>query len=147
MSSDTDENPVKIVLDTNILISALGFGGKPREIFLLALKKKIQGVISVVLLAELNEVILKKFPKLEPQLSFIEKQIKDKFLVVKPHRTLSILKDEADNRVLEAAMEGNCDYIITGDKELLALKSFQNIKITNPQEFFREIGVVENPQT
>lgn len=139
MNSDTDENPVKIVLDTNILISAFGFGGKPREIFLLTLKKKIQGVISIVLLAELNEVIFKKFPKLEPQLLSIEKQIKDKFLVVKPGKTLNIVKDEDDNRVLEAALEANCHYIITGDKELLDLRSFRGIKIITADQFLKEI--------
>lgn len=140
MNSDTDENPVKIVLDTNILISAFGFGGKPREIFLLTLKKKIQGVISLVLLAELNEVILKKFPKLEPQLSLIEKQIKDKFLVVKPGKILNIVKDEDDNRVLEAAMEGNCNYIVTGDKELLELQSFRGIKIITADQFLKKVS-------
>lgn len=137
MNSDTDENPVKVVLDTNILISAFGFSGKPREIFLLILEKekKIQGVISPVLLAELNEVILKKFPKLEPQLPFIEKQLKNKFLVVKPKKILHIVKDEDDNRVLEAAVEGSCSYIVTGDKELLNLQSFQEIKIVTADQF------------
>lgn len=62
MSLDTDENRVKVVLDTNILISAIIFGGKPNQVLLLVLKDKIQAITSPILLAELREVLNKKFP-------------------------------------------------------------------------------------
>lgn len=140
MNSDINENHPKVVLDTNVLISAIGFGGKPRVVLLLAIEGEIKGIISRVLLAELHEVISKKFPKLEPQLLIIEEQIKEKFTIVQPKKSVNISRDEDDNRVLEAALEGRCEYIITGDEDLLNLSKFKNIKIITPNEFLKEIG-------
>lgn len=131
------ENPVKVVLDTNILISAIGFGGKPREILLLVIEKKIRVVTSAILLAELIEVISKKFSELEPKLFAIEKKIKKSFIMVQPKIALSISRDEDDNRILEAAVEGNCDFIVTGDKDLLDLGKCKHTKIVTAEEFLK----------
>lgn len=140
MNSDTPESRVKVVLDTNILISAIGFGGKPRDTLLLVFEDKIMGVISPILLAELQEVIVKKFLKLMYLLPSAEQMIRRKFLIVRPKKSLHIVRDEDDNRVLEAAIEGKCDYIITGDKDLLSLQRFKKIKIFTPDQFLKEIG-------
>ena len=128
-------NPVNVVLDTNILISAIGFGGKPREILNLVLEREIMGVISPVLLAELEDVISKKFPKLENDFRRTRRRIKRRFKMVYPSETINVLRDKPDNRILEAAVERNCDYIITGDKELLKLGNFKKIKIVNTDQF------------
>ena len=63
------------LLDTNIIISGLGFGGKPREILDLILDDKIKAVTSPILLAELEDVITKKFQKLTYSIEPINKQI------------------------------------------------------------------------
>ena len=130
---------VRVVLDTNILISALGFGGKPREIFKLVLEKKITAISSHILLAEFDDVISKKFPKLATELDRIQKQFKKNMKIVKPSRSVHILQDEPDNRVLEAASEGGCDYIVTGDNDLLNLKKFKNILVLKPDNFLLSI--------
>lgn len=140
MSIDTAANPVKVTLDTNIIISGIGFGGKPRKILHLILDKKIKAVTSSILLAELEDVIDKKFPKLASSFVLISKQIKGKFKIVKPKKSLLIARDEDDNRVLEAAIEGECSHIITGDRDLLDLKIFKNIKIVTPDTFLSEIS-------
>jgi len=140
MNLGTSKDPVKVLLDTNILISAVGFGGEPRKVFLLALQKKIQAVTSPILLAELREVISKKFPKLVPYLTRIEKGIKKSFIIVQPEMTINILKDTDDNRVLEAAVDGECEYIVTGDKELLELDTFRRIKIIPVVHFLSSLG-------
>ena len=135
MNSDTVGNRTKVVLDTNILISGVGFKGSPREILSLVLDDKITAITSPVLLAELREVIFKKFPKLVIQLAIMEERIKEKFLIVSPKETLNLVRDKDDNRVLEAAVEGNCDYIVTGDLDLLELKQYKRIKIVTPTDF------------
>lgn len=132
-------NQVKIILDTNILISALGFGGKPREILRLVLDKKLKASSSTTLLAELEDIISKKFPKLATDFEKINKQLRKKFKIVRPKVSINILQDEPDNRLLEAALEGNCQYIITGDKELLELRSFKGIRIMTADEFLNII--------
>lgn len=130
---------VKVLLDTNVIISAIGFGGKPRDMLALVLKNRIRAVTSPVLLAELEDVINKKFPLLTVEYKRINRLIRKKFKIVEPKKSLRILHDEPDNRVLEAATQGKCSYIITGDKELLKLGHFQKIKILSTDEFLLEI--------
>lgn len=126
--------PVKVVLDTNISVSSLIFGGKPQQIENLILEKEVIGITSLSLLAELIDVLTKKFHFNEFRLKQAEKKIKKNFTLVQPTSAFKILKDDSDNRVLEAAVEGKCDFIVTGDKELLELKEFKGIKIVTPAE-------------
>lgn len=137
MSIDTSRSKFKVVLDTNILISAIGFGGKPRRVLQLVLSKQIQAIISPILMAELQDIIFKKFPLLVGKYEKIHKLIKRKTKLVKPTVSLHILKDEPDNRVLEAASVGLCQYIITGDKELLQLGNYKGIKILTADQFLQ----------
>ena len=137
MSFDTDENLVKVLLDTNILVSAIVFGGKPEQILHLILEEEFLAITSPVLLAELKEVLNKKFPPRETDFKLTIKNIEEIFKTIQPKKTINILNDNDDNRVLEAAIEGNCKYIVTGDKELLSLKSYQGVKIVTAGEFLK----------
>ncbi|MBI5358673.1 putative toxin-antitoxin system toxin component, PIN family [Candidatus Amesbacteria bacterium] len=128
----------RVVLDTNVLISAIVFGGKSRSVLKLLLKDKIVGVTSGVLLAELSEVIHKKFPFKKSDLEYIEEQIRTDFELVNPRIEIKIARDDDDNRVLEAAVEGDCEYIVTGDEDLLIFKKYKTIKIMTPAEFLNE---------
>ena len=127
----------KIVLDTNILISTIGWKGNPKEIFKKVLEKQFELIISQKQLEELKRVM--NYPKF----SFTENQ-KNKFLsilletatVVETHNNLDIIKEDPDdNIILETAIENNAEYIITGDNHLLKLKNFKQIKIVTPAEF------------
>ncbi|HCM38322.1 MAG: hypothetical protein UV61_C0022G0008 [Candidatus Gottesmanbacteria bacterium GW2011_GWB1_43_11] len=126
-----------VVLDTNILVSAIVYGGKPQYILNLVVEKKIQAVTSYILLAELLEALSKKFPLSTGDLDLVEIQIKQNFIITTPRSTLKVVRDDTDNKVLEAAIEGNCTYIITGDRDLLDLVSYKNIKILTASEFLQ----------
>ncbi len=131
-----DENPKLVVLDTNILISAILYGGKPRDILSQVLSKEILAITSPILLAELVDVLAKKFTLAPDDILLIEEEVKNHFILVYPKKSIEVLKkDPPDNRVLEAAVEGHCGWIVTGDKELLNLKSFRSIKIVTASEF------------
>jgi len=136
MSSAMAVNP-KVVLDTNVIISAIGYGGKPGKVFLLALEEKIHAITSEVFLAEVQEILIKKLSLSSSDLELIIGEIEDKFTIVAPKHSLHIIRDEDDNRVLEAAVEGNCDFIITGDQDLLELSKYQHIKILTPENFLQ----------
>lgn len=120
---------IRLVLDTNIIISALLFGGKPRELFQLALKGDVFAVTSEVLLLELSQILTGKFGFSKEKAKIVVAKIKESFLVVAPSKEIHILKDEPDNRVLEAAVAGKVRYIVTGDKALLELKEYKKVKI------------------
>lgn len=135
MNLGTDESLVKVVLDTNILVSAIAFGGKPQQILSLVLEENLLAVTSPILLAELREVLGKKFPLKEKDFRLTIKSIEEIFRAIQPKKPVEVLLDDDDNRVLEAAVEGDCKYIITGDQDLLDLGSFRGIKIVSADEF------------
>lgn len=140
MNIGTAGKPLETLLDTNILISALVYGGKPEQIVKLILEKKVKGITSLTLLVELLDTLTQKF-HFEPQkIQQIERLMKKSFHFVYPKRALHIVKDEDDNHVLEAAVEGNCKYIVTGDKQLLELRLFRGIKIITADQFLGEIS-------
>jgi len=135
MNTATEGKPQRVLLDTNVVVSALVFGGKPGHILSLLLEKKFRAIASPILFAEIEDVINKKFPLSGEDLRLFRKQTQKTFEIVNPKETISLLKDDADNRILEAAVEGKCQYIITGDKELLSLREFKGIKIVRVTEF------------
>lgn len=125
----------RVVLDTNVIISALVFAGKPRAILQMVIQKKVIGVISPYLLSELFTILSTKFEFNESKLTLLERKIKQKFTLVYPKKEITVCRDKADNRVLETAIEGKCNFIITGDKDLLVLAKHGRIAIVTPDQY------------
>lgn len=130
---------LRVVLDSNILISAYVYHGKPESVLNLVIEDKIHAIISPALISELFDVLRKKFDVSKSSLLTIESEIKDTFEIVHPRESLAIVRDAADNRVLEAAVEGKCQYIVTGDKELLKFGSYKSIKIVTAEKFLKNV--------
>ena len=128
-------NPPKVVLDTNILVSALLFGGKPRNVLELVRLKKIAAFTSLILLAELIDVLTKKFGFSQEMLKIYLLKLQKHLIIIQPRTEIHVLKDEADNRILETAREAKCKFIITGDKEFLKLEEYEGIKIISVEDF------------
>lgn len=139
MDTDTAGNSPKVTLDTNILISALVYGGKPELVLRLIVEKKVNGVTSLILLAELLDTLINKFRFEFLRIQQIERLIKKHFHFVYPKKVLDVVRDEDDNRVLEAALEGRCDFVITGDQDLLELRNYKKIKILTAEEFLQSL--------
>lgn len=134
------ENP-KIVIDTNVFVSGLNFKGKPREVLDLIWKEEIKVYLSLFILRELEKVLEEDFGWNKEQIERTIKRIKDKTMKVQPKVKISVIKEkDDDNRILECAVEGKAQYIVSGDKQhLLPLKEYEGIKILSPAEFLREI--------
>lgn len=128
----------RVVLDSNILISAIVFGGKPLDVLSMILNESIDGIISRHLLAELSDVLSKNFSIHSTEIDLIQEEIEDVFEIVQPKKSIHVVRDDSDNKVIEAAVEGNCDYIITGDKDLLSLGIYKGIKIITASEFLNK---------
>ena len=141
MSTVKKNQNVKAVLDTNVYISAILFGGKPERIRKLSKEGKIEILISEAIIAEIAEVLRKTFDWGNLQISQTINEIREITTLVTPRQTLSIIKkDEDDNRILECAAEGKAGYIVSGDKHILLLKEYQGIKILSPAQFLRVIS-------
>ena len=130
---------MRVVLDTNVYISAILFGGNCEEILRLAALESFNIAISKDILAEIDSILKEKFGWSKKQVVEAMSYIKDISTLIKPDVTLSVVKkDPSDNKIIECAVASNAGYIVTGDKKhLLPLKKYNNIKILNPAEFLK----------
>ena len=130
----------KVVLDTNVLISGILFGGNPRQILELVIQGKIDAYISPAIFTEFREVLIRpKFGLTQEKCFSIAKEIEDIFCFVFPRITVDLIKDDPeDNIILECALAAGVKYIITGDPHLLKLELFEKIKIISPASFVAE---------
>ena len=125
-----------VVFDTNIFVSALVFpGGRAEEAIIRILSGTDHLVISKPLLDELLVVLARKFNRDREELSRVALWISELAESVHSSRRLNVVDDEADNRVLECAVAGKAELIITGDKALLQLKSFEGILIESLSDY------------
>lgn len=130
---------LRIVLDTNCLVSAFFTGNYSNQIVDLARKKKLAIITSRTLNSELSEVFRRRVVANQLKKNHFLNKILALSLIVSPAKTIvEIDRDPDDNRVLEAAVEGKCDFIVTGDKDLLELKKYKNIRILAPKDFLEE---------
>ena len=125
-----------LVLDTNVLISAVLFGGTPESIVNLCRSGKTQLVTSDAVLAELSGVLRRKFGMESWQVVAIVEELRSFAMVVVPAVTVNVIEvDPDDNRVLECAVEARADFIVSGDtRHLLALAEYDGIPIVSPAE-------------
>ena len=127
---------MKVFFDTNIFISAFVIpGGKAEEVYLHVLKGDFDLYSSVAILTETAQKLREKFAGPENQIVGLLKAISKVATVIKTRPHLHILPDEPDNRILECALEAKADFIVSGDRHLLSLKHFQNIKIVRLSNF------------
>ena len=126
---------IKACLDTNVIISAVIFDGKPEKVLKLAREGKIHLVISPAILSEVRKVLTVKFNRDDSEIKRLVKWLVAVGKVVEPKRKISKVNYQPDNRILECALAGKTDYIVSGDKKhLLPLLEFEGIKIiTAPQ--------------
>lgn len=125
----------RIVLDTNTRISAIIFGGKPRELADHACPPEYLQVVSQPLLDELREILERKFHWPEPAIAKEVGHIATVSLFVIPNAIDPVCRDPDDDRILECALAGHADFIGTGDRDLLTLGSFQGIPILTVRQF------------
>jgi putative PIN family toxin of toxin-antitoxin system len=133
---------LKVVLDTNVLISAILFGGKPRQILEKAIRGEIRLCLSEPILEELKGVLQRsKFDYSPEMIQFILMELTGIADFVNPSETINVvLEDPEDNRILECAVEAKANYIITGDFHLLKLRWYRNIEIVNSVAFLEKLS-------
>ena len=134
---------MRVVIDTNVLISALFWPGKPKQLFNQVRRGKITFLTSEMLLAELKEVLTrvdKPFTLSAEESERVLVAIRNLAEIIEPHTLVQACRDDADNRILECALDGQADWIVTGDSDLLDLKSFQEIKIAAVADFLSAVN-------
>ena len=129
---------IKTCLDTNVIISAAIFDGKPEQVLKLAQEGKIHLVISAAILSEARRVLTFKFNRDETEIKRLVKWLVAVGKVVEPKRKIRKVTYAPDNRILECAVEGKVDFIVSGDKKhLLPLSEFEGIKIITASQLLK----------
>ena len=129
---------MKLVFDTNIFISAFVIPhSKAEKAILRILEGTDSLIISKEIINEVLSVLSAKFHRDSEAISHTALYLSDLAQIVKPVKRIHILEDDPDNRVLECALHGKADAIVTGDKEVLKLKEFEGIRIMSLKEYLR----------
>ena len=127
---------MRVVFDTNILISALVFpGGQGEAALRRIINERDELVLSKPILDELLGTLARKFSRNTEELAHVAVFISDLATIVRPRRRLAVVKDEPDNRVLERALTGRAQAIVTGDRQLLALSEFRGVRLLSLRDY------------
>ena len=134
---------MKVVLDTNILVSALIKAGKPRDLFNRLVKDK-QIVLSRAILEEFLDVI--EDPKIakytsEKDVTVFLNTLKNSARIVQvKSKFKAVMDDPDDDAIVRAAYDSKANYIISGDKHLLALKHIRGTRILTVDEMLNALN-------
>jgi len=128
---------MKLVIDTNVFVSSFYFAGNPRKVFDRVTDGLDELFITDDILAEIVSVMSrKKFNSGNDEIAEYINIIENyaiKLLVGNALENAS--RDQDDNKILQCGLDGNVDYIITGDNDLLVLKEYNKIKIIKPKDY------------
>lgn len=126
----------RVVFDTNIYISAfITPGGKGEAAWRLAIDGRINLYTSIPILTELARKLREKFHWDDAHITAAIRHVAAAATIVRPEQQLAVLADEPDNRILECAETAAADLIVTGDRHLLSLESYQKIAVVTLAEF------------
>ena len=134
---------MRVVPDTNVVVSGLNFPGNERLILELALRGRFELYLSPFILEEVTGVLGRKFGWDEDRAAEACRTLEKAGTVIEPRRLPDVIEaNEADNRILECATEASADYLITGDRRhLLPLEEHQGVTMLNAPRFLAVLGL------
>lgn len=124
----------RVVVDTNVFVSGVLFGGNPEKILKLILGKTFDLLISPEVAFEIIRK-LELFGAEAKDIDDLKYIFNEGAIKVVPKEKVNVCRDPKDNMFLELSLSGNADYLVTGDKDLLEIKEFKGTKIIKPKEF------------
>jgi putative PIN family toxin of toxin-antitoxin system len=127
---------MKIVIDTNILISGVFFGGFPRNILSAIVRGKLTACATSEIIEEYQEIVQEMIARKQ---GHIHLEILDPLIqameIIDPVSKITICRDPDDNKFIECAKDAQALYIVSGDKDLLVLEQYENIQIVTAKDF------------
>jgi len=130
---------MKVVFDSNILVAALLLPGGRAEAAVANILDGVDDlVISRLIIQEVLSVLASKFSRDKEELSRVAVVLGELGRIVEPSRRLYVLRDEPDNRILECAVEGNAEAIVTGDKAMLAIGEYEGIRLVTLADYLKK---------
>jgi len=126
---------MKIVLDTNVLVSGIFWGGVPEKILELAISGEVEIYATEEILNEYFRII-EKIGKKDKDLCSQWKMLLIQIVkIVQPTKKIKICRDPKDDMFLECAVSSKSKYIVSGDDDLLSLKEVNEIQIITAKKY------------
>lgn len=127
---------IRIVLDTNVIVSALVFGGVPRSVLELAEAGQYELFYSEPIQEEVRRVLTEKFGWSAAILKEVLPVLWSMGELVVPRTVVRAVPDDPDdNRILECALAARAHFVVSGDRHLLDLRPYKSILIVSPRQF------------
>jgi putative PIN family toxin of toxin-antitoxin system len=137
---------VRVTADSNIYVSGILFGGKPLTLLKLGHARRIRLFISDDIIDETLGVLREKFKRSRESIIVAEEFVRVCTYEVAPTERLNVVPDdEDDNRVIECAVAGGCEYVVTGDTDLLRLETYRDIAILRVSDFLNRFADQPGP--
>ena len=128
---------MRIVIDTNVIASAVLFGGKPGALICFILTHMVSAVATQEIIDEYQTTLDSLFQKYNGrELFFSADSIYSAMEIIPAQTRVDVCRDPDDNKFISCAIDGQCYYIVSGDKDLLTLKEYSDVKIVTVAEFF-----------
>ena len=131
---------MRIVIDTNIIASAIFFGGRPRELLELLLQHELSAFITQEIIEEYQgtiEYLQNEYPS--KRITVPLTQIIAACNMIETTSEVKVCRDPDDDKFFACALDSRSLYIVSGDKDLLAVKQYKDVQVVTVAQFFRDI--------
>ena len=131
---------MKIVVDTNVIASAIFFGGNPYQLLRHIMEDKVDVVASKEIVDEYEEIVLRliqKYPSIRTKIPLHD--LVAKFEIIRVTSDIHVSRDPDDDKFLSCAVDGKCVYIVSGDSDLLSIGNYGDIEILTVTDFLSRI--------
>lgn len=130
---------IRLVPNTNIIISSVFWRGNPFEVIRRGILGEYQLVISAEILDEVVDKLRNKFKFPEESIQELIDILMTYCHIIEVNSKFDVVRDKKDNKIIECAFDGKADYIVTGDPDLLELKEFKSTRIITAKEFLEKV--------
>ena len=127
---------MRIVIDTNVIASAVFFGGRPYQLLRYIMENYVEVVASKEIVDEYEEIILRlqqKYPAITTKIPFHD--ILAKLEIIRVSSDIHVSRDPDDDKFISCAVDGKCLYIVSGDSDLLSIGKYEGIEILTVADF------------
>ena len=127
---------MKIVVDTNVMIWVIFFGGFPQKVLTAIVSNEITACATTEIIDEYEEIVERMIQKKQGHLNTnILTPILQNLELIETKSIVDICRDPDDNKFLGCAKDAKALYIVSGDEDLLVLKNYEDIDIITAKEF------------
>jgi len=127
---------MKIIIDTNVFISGIFFGGYPRKVLDALIDKRVFAAASPEIINEYKEIIDRMLNKKQGRLdTVIFDLLLSDFELIIPTSNVHLCRDSDDDKFINCAIDAKAPYIVSGDSDLLVLEKAENVRIITAKDF------------